>query len=140
MMLRQALLQQQPQAAAADASLNMTCAQLEERLREMLGERKLPQSSSPSSSSPVEPRRSSRRSISANVEVSTQRCCQCMGGIISNMQWCSYQCLLYKRPRVTSLVQLSSPMFRTKNTLGLADSVTKASLSVTIEGALLLVV
>jgi hypothetical protein len=70
----QALLQQQPPAAAADATLSITAVQLEERLREMLGERKSSSSSSSSppteASSSAEARRfSSRRRRTQSVDV-----------------------------------------------------------------------
>jgi hypothetical protein len=59
----QALLQQQPSLAAADASLSITPAQLEERLREMLGERN--PSASPSSSSSAAAAAASASSVDA---------------------------------------------------------------------------
>lgn len=140
-MLQQALLRQQPQSAAADASMSISCAQLEERLREMLGERKPPPpSSAPSPSSPVELRRMGRRISSANLEVSA-RCygthLSVCGGTISIVQCCCYRCCHHKRLRVTPSLQVASPMFRRKNSV--ADSETpKASFGAMVEGAQLL--
>lgn len=96
-MLQQALLRQQPQSAAADASMSISCAQLEERLREMLGERKPPPPlSAPSPSSPVELRRMGRRISSANLEVSAR------GTHVPLCWWHHWHCAVLLRPMLSS--------------------------------------
>jgi hypothetical protein len=65
----QALLQQQPPAAAADATLYITCDHLEARLREMLGERKPAAASASASASSSPSSRTKRRSASNSSEV-----------------------------------------------------------------------